>query len=346
MDIRFAADAEITTWDAKVLSNPDGGNVFQGEEFADQKKMSGWTPRFLVAGNLAITVLEKSVFGLGKFWYIPKGPGVSDETQLDGLLPELKKFANKQGVFAVKIEPEILKTNASITHLIESGLLPVTPIQPNFSTVLLDLSPNAETIIANLNQTSRHAIRRAEREGVTVEEVEADNVSCQKFYEMLSDTAAGSFHIRPYDYYYKFWRRYADAGLGQLFFAYHNDKLIAGAFAMVFGEKSTYKDGASVREKTVYGASHLLQLYVMQWAKRQGSKKHDLCGSPPNDQIGNKNHPHYGIGLFKTSFNKQVTDYVGAFDLVVKPTKYKWWKRIGESLTKRRWWRKHHESWY
>lgn len=346
MDIRFAADAEIATWDSKVLSNPDGGTVFQGDEFADQKKMSGWNPRFIMAGNLAITVLEKHVFGLGNFWYIPKGPGVTNEQQLDSLLPELKKFALKQGVFAIKIEPELLKTNATMTHLIELGLLPTAPIQPNFSTVLIDLSPDPETIISNLNQTSRHAIRRAEREGVTVEEIEADNVNCKKFYDLLATTAEGSFHIRPYDYYYKFWRRYADAGLGQLFFAYHDGKLIAGAFAMIFGEKSTYKDGASVREKTVYGASHLLQLYVMQWARRQGSKMHDLCGSPPSDQIGNKDHPHYGIGLFKTSFNKQVTDYVGAFDLVVSPTKYRWWKQFGERMVKRRWWRKHHESWY
>lgn len=346
MDIRFAVDAEIATWDSKILSNPDSGNIFQGDEFADQKRMTGWKSRYLIADAISITVLEKSVFGLGNFWYIPKGPGVTDVSQLENLLPKLKDFARKQGVFAVKIEPELLKTNESMKSLIELGLLPVTPIQPNFSTVLIDLSPDPETIISNLNQTSRHAIRRAEREGVKVREVEADNVNCKLFYELLTQTAAGSFTIRPYDYYYKYWRRYSDAGLGQLFFAYYEDKLIAGSFAVIFGDKSTYKDGASIREKTVYGASHLLQLYVMQWARRQGSKTHDLCGSPPSDQIGNKNHPHYGIGLFKTSFNKQVTDYVGAFDLVVNPTKYGWWKRFAERIVKRLWWHKYHESWY
>ena len=189
-------------------------------------------------------------------------------------------------------------------------------------------------------------MRRAERDGVKVKTVESDNVNCKLFYDLLSDTAANSFHIRSYDYYYKFWKRFADAGLGQLFFTYYNDKLVAGAFVMVFGEKSIYKDGASIREKTAYGASHLLQLHVMQWARLQGSKTHDLGGTPPSDQISNKDHPHYGIGVFKTSFNKQITDYVGTLELVVKPGKYKLWKKLGERIVMRLWWRKHHESWY
>ena len=280
MDIRFATNAETTAWNSRVLGNSDGGNIFQGDEFADQKKLSGWKPLFIIANETAITALEKKVFGLGRLWYIPKGPSVISEKQLDSLLPQLKRFAAQQGVFAVKIEPEIPKTSETMKHLADLGLVPVTPIQPNYSTVLVDLSPDPETIIASFNQTSRYAIRRAEREGVTVKEVDADNVNCKQFYDLLSETAAGSFAIRPYDYYFKFWRRYADAGLGQLFFAYYDNKLIAGAFAMVFGEKSTYKDGASIREKTVYGASHLLQLTVMQWARRQGSKLHDLCGAP------------------------------------------------------------------
>ncbi|MCA9335208.1 peptidoglycan bridge formation glycyltransferase FemA/FemB family protein, partial [Candidatus Saccharibacteria bacterium] len=235
MNIRFASDAELASWDSKILSNPDGGNVFQSDEFADQKRMTGWIPRYVFAGNVAITILEKHIFGLGKYWYIPKGPGVTDESQLDFLLTDFKKFANKNGVFAVKIEPEIIKTSTAITHLIEEGLIPSAPIQPNFSTVLVDISLEPAVVVANLNQTSRHAIRRAEREGVTVEEVDADNTNCKLFYDMLTETASGSFHIRSYDYYYKFWRRYADAGLGQLFFAYHNDTLIAAAFAMIFG---------------------------------------------------------------------------------------------------------------
>lgn len=346
MTIRLATDAEIAEWDARVLANPDGGNIFQGDEFAEQKKLSGWTPRRLMADDLALTVLEKSVFGLGKFWYLPKGPGISSVVQLGNLLPDLHGFAKKHGVFAVKLEPELEKTDDAVKALHEFGLLPVSPIQPNASTVLIDLSPDLDTVLMNLNQKGRHAIRRAERDGVTIERVEATDENCRLFYDLLADTAAGSFVIRPYDYYFKFWRRYADARLGQLFFAHFEGQLVAGAFAMVFGEKSVYKDGASVRERKAYGASHLLQWHVMQWAKENGSAVHDLCGTPPSSEIGNTQHRWYGVGLFKTSFNKHVTDYVGAYDLVVRPGKYSLWLKFGERAAKSLWWRRHHESWY
>lgn len=346
MELRYATAAEAAEWDSKVLANPDGGNVFQGDEFAEHKKLGGWKPRYIVADGVALTVHEKPVFGLGKLWYLPKGPGVSSVVQLGDMLPDLQKFAAKQGAFAVKVEPELEKTESALLALSELGLIPVSPIQPNFSTVLIDLSPDLDTILMNFNQKGRHALRRAERDGVTVQMVETTDVTCREFYDLLAQTAKGSFVIRPYEYYFKFWLRYAAAGLGQLFFAYHDERLVAGAFAVVFGDKSTYKDGASVRDRTVYGASHLLQWHVMQWAKERGSLQHDLCGAPPSDRINDETHPHYGIGRFKTSFNKHVTDYIGAYDLVVKPRQYAMWTKFGERAAKSLWWRKYHESWY
>ena len=346
MEIRFATDQEIADWNNKILANPDGGNVFQGYEFAEQKRLGGWNPRYVMAGKLAVTVLEKKVVGHGKLWYVPKGPGVASPVALGDMLHELQKFAHDHGVFAVKVEPELLKTESALLAFKELGLVPVAPIQPNSSTVLIDLSPSLDTIMANLNQKGRHAIRRAERDGVTVKQVKATEKNCQLFYDLLAETAAGSFVIRPYEYYQKFWQTYADAGLGQLFFAYFEGKIVAGAYAMVFGAKSTYKDGASIRERTAYGASHLLQWHVIRWAKENGSEVHDLCGAPPSDRINDESHPHYGIGRFKTSFNKHVTDYVGAYDLVVHPRQYAWWTKFGERLAKSYRWRKHHESWY
>lgn len=346
MTLRFATDDEIKTWNDRILLNPDGGNLFQGAEFTQQKQMNGWTARYIIADNVAITVLEKSIPLLGKLWYIPKGPGVATPPQLGNLLGELREFAAQNGVFMVKIEPEIHKTDSAMTALDAMNLTPVTPIQPNFSTITVDISPDIPTIMAGLNQKGRHAIRRAERDGVTVQRVEASDDNCVTFYGLLAATAAGSFSIRSFEYYLSFWQRYAKAGLGQLFFAYNEGEIVAGAFAITYGQKSTYKDGASVRERTVYGASHLLQWHVIQWAKENGSKIHDLCGAPPSDQINNPDHKHYGIGRFKTSFNKHVTDYVGAFDIVIRPRRYAIWRKIGERIVIGLYWRRRHESWY
>jgi lipid II:glycine glycyltransferase (peptidoglycan interpeptide bridge formation enzyme) len=344
--MRFANNSEIAEWNSRILNNPDLGNMLQGAEFAEQKQTDGWMPRYVVADELAITVLERTVFGLGKLWYVPKGPGVTSPATLGAKLDDLHTFARNNGVFAVKIEPEITKSSESMAAIKKLGLVPVAPIQPNFSTITVDISPDLDTVLSHLNQKGRHAIRRAERDGVTVQRVEASEENCQTFYNLLTETAAGSFSIRPYAYTKAFWQRYVEAGLGQLFFAYVEGNVVAAAFAVVYGTKSTYKDGASVRERTAYGASHLLQWHVMTWAKEKGSLIHDLCGAPPSDQINNPDHKHYGIGRFKTSFNKEVTDYVGTFDLVVRPAQYKVWRKIGERLTVRLYWQRHHESWY
>lgn len=346
MTIHFASPDQIEDWDAHILSNPDHGNVFQSYEFAQQKRLGSWTPRFIMAGNTAITVLEKRSFGFSKLWYLPKGPGVSTIRQLDDLLPALRNFAQKNGVFAIKIEPELLKKEETLADLMKLSLKRVRPIQPNFSTVTLDISPDLDTVMARLNQKGRHAIHRAKRDGVITKRVEATDENCDIMYNLLAETAADSFNIRDKEYYIRFWKRYAEANLGQLFFAYFENKPVAGAFALIFGKKSTYKDGASVRERTAYGASHLLQWEVITWAKERGAIIHDLCGAPPSDQINNPDHPHYGIGRFKTSFNKEVTDYIGAYDVVINPTLYSLWEKLGERVALRLHYTLHHDSYY
>ncbi len=346
MNFRFATPDQTEQWNQLILSNPDQGNVFQGAEFAEQKKMGGWTPRYIVADTIAITALEKSVPLLGKLWYLPKGPGINTVRELDDLLGDLSAFAKQNGVFAVKIEPELLDSDETRADFIKLGLVKVTPVQPNFSTVKLDISSDMDSVMASLNQKGRHAIKRAERDGVTTQLVETTDENCERMYKLLADTARGSFRIRKYDYYRTFWQRYAALGQGQLFFAYVDNQIVAGAYAVVFGSKSTYKDGASIRERTVYGASHLLQWRVIEWAKQNGSVVHDFCGSPPAKDIKNPQHPHYGIGRFKTSFTKEVTDYIGAWDVVINPSAYKLWRKFGERLVVRLHNKRHHENWY
>lgn len=332
MTLRFATADEQARWDELILTNPDQGNIFQGAVFAELKQRSGWTPRYIVGDTVAITVLEKSVPLIGKLWYLPKGPGVIAMRALESVLDELRLFAKQQGVFLVKIEPELPKADETLADLLKLGLIRTTPIQPNFSTVLIDLTPDLDGVMASLNQKGRHAIRRAERDGATAEAVDTNDENCRMMYDLFTATAEGSFRIRTYEYYKAFWQSYAERGQGQLFFAYADGQLVAGAYALAYGQKSTYKDGASTRERTVYGASHLLQWRVIEWAKARGSVVHDLCGVPPVDEISNPEHPHYGLGRFKTSFNKTVTEYVGTYDMIISPHGYNLWKKLGERI--------------
>lgn len=344
MTVRFASSAEIANWDQLIISNPDGGNVFSSYEFAMQKETGGYKALFVFVDKIALTILEKKAPGLGKFWYLPKGPNVTDAGELWEILEALKPFARKNRVFGIRIEPELDRSLQPT--LAGHGLHKARPIIPNPSTITLDISSDLDTLLANLPQKGRYAIKRAERDGVKIESVPSSEENCKIMYELLSETAKGQFCIRSFKYFKTFWKRFETAGLGQLFFAYYDGQVIAGAYAIAYGTKSTYKDGASTRKRTAYGASHLLQWRVIEWAKSMGCTLHDFCGSPPSDEIDNSEHPHYGVGLFKKAFNETVTDYVGCYDFVINPSRYKIWIKFGEKVAHRIHYYKHHDSYY
>lgn len=343
MTVRFATDDEIKNWNTHILNNPDGGNILQGKYFAELKQLTGWTPRYIVAGDVAMTVIEKPIFGLGKVWYIAKGPGVNIKEQLKKLLGPLREFAHEQGCFTVKIEPELPMSS----ELEELGLTKTRPIQYHFATVIWDIAPPLETILKNMPQKGRYAIKRAERDGVTAKAVKATDQNCRAMYELFKETSVGAgFGIRPFSYYKAFWQGYEQAGVGQLFFAYFNGEIVAGAYVLRFGKKGTYKDGASIRARTAYGASHLLQWQAVQWLKKRGVTSYDLCGTPPKSQIENKAHPMHGVGLFKRSFNPEITEYAGAYELPVRPLQAMLWTRFIEKIVRRLYYKFRHQSYY
>jgi len=320
---------------------------------------------------MAFTVHEKSVPFVGKLWYLPKGPGFESLAEIAWVTRILADFAKDNGAFMLKIEPrltfqaaadgldgyfapiptdddphaELRAARAAVrADLTGDGFVETLPIIPNASTVLVDLSAAPgdvtdgsvnDVLLKNIGQKARYAINRARRDGVTVEQVAATDQNCALMFGLLSDTAEGSFGIRSREYYTSFWKRFDACGHGQLFFAYFEGQLVAGAFAMIFGTRSTYKDGASLRQKTGYGASHLMQFEVMVWARSRGSFTHDLCGSPSADEVANTEHPFYGIGLFKTSFSPRVTDYIGVWDYPLNALKYRFWVSFAERAARR-----------
>ena len=349
MNFRFATDQEIANWDEQLLDNPDGGNVFSSREMAESKKVSGWTPRFIVSDGdpaLAILTLEKSIPLLGKFWYLPKGPGVTTPSELEPLLASLKAFASAQGVFVVKIEPEILRSDETRSELAKMGLQRTFAVQPNASTVLVDLAPSEDEILASLNQKGRNAIRRAMREGATAEAVPLTEENMKIMYDLLRITAEGQWNLRSFEYFKQFWTRFSEADMGQMFFARYDGQVVAASFGLLLGDKATYKDGASIRQRMVYGASHLLQWEMIRWMKAHGARIYDLCGTPPSEAIRDLNHHFAGLARFKTSFNKHVTDYVGCYNLPVKKTQYDLWTKIVERVVLRLHNMRTHTEWY
>lgn len=360
---RFATAEEIANWDSHVTANPNGGNLLQSASFASVKAKHGWKPLYLVYEGTTVRdgeaapitsynlVLEKAVPALGKIWYMIKGPDVYSIEDIPAAVAANKAFIqkNKLGVFAVKIEPDLVATESSAAFLERAGLVKSFNIQPNDSTAILNTDMSEEDVLKSLSSRGRNAVRRSLREGCEVTRVELTEENMRKMYALMDTVGQGSANVnlRSFDYYKDFWTTFEKAGQGRLYFTYEDGQPSVGAYVINYGKKGTYKDGGSKPRRKQYGDSHQVQWTALtDLMKEHGILEYDFCGTPPNDQLKNKEHNYYGLGLFKTSFTKTVVDFVGVYDQVLSPGKYKLWNSFAEKVLRQLWVRKTGQPFY
>ena len=325
--------ATAAEWDAQVVSAPGRSSMFQTHEFAQVKERGGWRPRFLVVDGVAVTVHTRTAPGLGRVWYVPKGPSVATAADLEPLLGQLARAAREDGAFLLKVEPELPETPENLAALTDLGLVPAGRVQTNASTVLVDIAGGPDDLMATYPSKTRNMVRRAQRDGVEVERVPATEENYERLWRMWSEVVEDQgIATRDRAYQVGLWRTFCEAGLAQLLLARHQGQDVAGAFVTVVGDVACYKDGASVRDRPVRGASQVLQFEAMRWAQEQGATVYDLCGTPHSSRVDDKDDPFYGIGVFKRGFTKEVTDWVGALDLPLRPRRYQAWNRFGHRV--------------
>jgi lipid II:glycine glycyltransferase (peptidoglycan interpeptide bridge formation enzyme) len=340
---RFATGEEIENWDKHVTANPNGGNMLQSAAYASVKNGNGWNVRFLVLESGGASsynlVLEKKFPVLGRLWYLIKGPDVPSAAELKPALAACADFvkARKLNVFAIKVEPDIVASPEAQTELAAAGLVKAPNIQSNDSTALLDISAPENEVFRSISSRARNAIRRAEREGCEVVQQEQGPETYRALYDLMADTvkAKGSMPLRSYEYYARFWDEFCDRGQGNFFFAYEDGKPSVGAFVINYGAKATYKDGGSTQNRKQYGDSHLVQWAAIRRMKELGCTEYDFCGTPPAARIKDTSHNLYGMGMFKTSFSKTVTDFVGCYDVVLSPLRHRLWVKGAERVFRR-----------
>lgn len=152
------------------------------------------------------------------------------------------------------MESEILKSPETIAEMKQLGLEIVRPIQPNYSTIVLDISPTKseeELLRAMPKKGAKYAINRALRDGVIVEEVPCTSQNAHAFYDLWVETAqSAGFYIHDFTYHYEFWKTFCENNMGQLFFAKFQGQIVAGAFALCLEKNQLTKTAlASVSAK-------------------------------------------------------------------------------------------------
>jgi len=341
--IHSTDDISEKDWDSFVGASPVG-HVLQSSQWGQLKDRFGWqVARVAIEDGGQWRAGAQVLFrplppGLKSIAYVPKGPITdwADEEATQTLLEALHDLCRQRRAMLLKIEPELAEDRSAersrrsptlAQRLTKLGFRasPQT-IQPR-CTIALDLTPDAETILAGMKSKTRYNIRLAARKGVTVREGMAEDLP--GFYRLMQTTGErDDFDIHSESYYATAHQLFVPQGLAKLFLATFEDQVLAGIMAFVFGQRAWYMYGASSDEHRDLMPNYLLQWEAIQWARERGCLTYDLWGIPDEEEevlereFTERSDGLWGVYRFKRGFGGQVVHYLGAYDYVYSPPLY------------------------
>jgi len=336
--------ARLIQEDEKALFNDfmavhPKGHVLQTWEWGELKAKTGWQPlRLLVERDglpvAAVSLLKRRIPVLGKYiFYAPRGPvlDITDRELFNFLLAEVRRLAKAQGVIFLKVDPDVPSSDAAWQGALKgAGFISSEKgegfegVQPKY-VFRLDISPDEETLLANLHQKTRYNIRLAEKKGVAIRE-ECGREDLPDFYRILKETTErDKFLVRSYSYFEDFYDILVPAGQAELFMADYEGQPIAGTLLFKLGSKAWYIYGASSNSARQVMPNYLIQWAMIRWAKAHGCTLYDFRGVP--GQLTEEN-PLYGLYRFKKGFNGEFTEFIGEFDLIYQPLAYHLYHRL------------------
>lgn len=330
-------EAERKRWNAFV-AQWHSFEIMQCYEWGIFKKVLGWKVVRLaverdgawVAG--AQMLIKPLPLGLASIAYIPRGPLLhwEDIAAAQTLLPALHAAARKHRAISLKIEPAIPFSLEAHRQLQAYGFRRSPFNNQPQCTMLIDLTPDEDTILANMHKTTRYNIRHSARQGVVVRE--ATVADLDTFFRLIKFTATqAGFPARSYDYYRQEWDTLAPQGYLKLFLAICGDEVLAARMPAVFGRQAATLHSGSFDVHRNLKPNELLMWASLQWAKAQGCTTYDVWGIP--DEIGanlcqgqplpeNQTGGLWGVYQFKRGFGGSVAYSVGAYDFVYSPLLY------------------------
>ena len=190
-------------------------------------------------------------------------------------------------------------------------------VQPP-DTVLLDLSPGEDELLAAMHRKNRYNVRLAGRKGVRVVQVSDRQIAAgalSSWYRLYRQTATRDrITIHAQAYYERLFAVAAVEGTPdlRLYLASHDEELLAGIIVVHYGDGATYLYGASSDRKRNLMPNYALQWHAISEAKRLGCAWFDFFGIPPADDPA---HPMHGLYRFKTGFGGEVVHRLGCWDL-------------------------------
>jgi lipid II:glycine glycyltransferase (peptidoglycan interpeptide bridge formation enzyme) len=314
-------------------NSPDGGFLQSESWRMFQEKFGRKTIHFEGRGFWA-NVIEHTLLGVGKYWYVPRGPVFDrhyDKEIIKKLLEELILLAKKNKVAWLRIEPaseekfELIKQFAG--HEISKAPRDMQPRE----IFIVDITKSEEQLLSEMKEKTRYNIRLAEKKGVKIIGTEnKEEIIGNKYVdEFLRLTAVmakrNKIGTHPAIYYRQMIESIPRENL-KIYVAEYQGKIIAASLVIFFERMATYFHGASDDAHRNVMAPYLLQWRAIQDAKALGCESYDLGGIDTKSE----KKSWEGITRFKWGFSlvtKSVT-FPGSNDIVLSQIKYRIYKTL------------------
>ncbi len=182
-----------------------------------------------------------------------------------------------------------------------------------------------DDVLKGMNQQWRRNIKKAAKEGVEVSAATPGEGSAdlKRFHDLYVHTAERDhFTPRGLAYFQTMYDALSaeDPDRIRLWFAEHEGDLVAATIAIRVGTHAWYSYGASSTEKRDVRGSNAVQWAMIRDALAAGADVYDLRGI--TDTL-DSDDPHLGLIQFKVGTGGEAVEYVGEWDLPLRPLLYR-----------------------
>jgi lipid II:glycine glycyltransferase (peptidoglycan interpeptide bridge formation enzyme) len=261
--------------------------------------------------------------------YSPKGPLLdwSNEALRNRVFNDLQTFAKRQGAIFLKMDPDVVLGTGvpdRADNIIDNdGQAVISDLnrrrwgyssdQIQFkNTVLVDLSPTEDELLARMKQKTRYNIRLAEKKGVSVRVGTLEDLPMLS--RMYAETSVrDGFVIREEGYYKTVWNLFMNSNDPHCepLIAEVDNEPVAAIFIFYFAGRAYYVYGMSRDVHREKMPAYLLQWEAMKRAKANGCETYDLWGAP---DVFNESDSMWGVYRFKEGLGGKVVRTLGAWD--------------------------------
>ncbi len=329
--LHIMAQEQHVQWDAFIAEHANG-HFLQSWGWGELKADASWSPLRLALWNeqsgqivAAAQVLRRTAPGMplwaGHLAYIPKGPVLdwSQSPLCDAFFSQLDILLSKQGAIALRLEPAMEVGT-------EEGQLALQRLAPHYTrrlhalqplrTIVLDLAPDEDLLLAQMKEKWRYNVRLATRKGVTIRDA-ASVEDLHQWYALLQTTGQrDQFGVHTLSYYQRAWELFVLSGKGRLLLAEYEGALLAGIFVVLFADQAIYLYGASSNQQRQLMPNYLLQWEGICWAKREGAHIYDFWGIPDTDA---EDEAMSGVYRFKRGWGGRVAQFLGCYEHAYRP---------------------------